>query len=194
MGSSGKGVKFLVFLIIIAAVGAGVFFGMGKMNEKNVTDESTWTTISEPQFSIKVPKSMKKGEMLTVQGSSVQQLCFYTSQLAGFDVNFYTYNDEEKGTLGSLSVKEYETVMKKMTRKVNGQVLTYKARDGKNYLFAEYNRHSPNYIGKSDEVWYIEAMYPTKEGYYIVDTYCAQTDKDMLRESMLKWLDSFTIK
>ena len=195
MNRSGSLGKVLIAVIIVAALAVGAYFGKDKLlGGQDITDESKWTTISQPQFSIKVPSAMKEGKMLTVIGSDVEQLCFYTSEQAGFDVNYYAYTAEEKASLGGLSAKEYEAAMKMTTRKINGQTLTYKARDGKNYVFTEYNRHSPNYIGKSDEVWYIEATYPTADGYYQVDTYCAQTDKDALREYMMKWLDSFTVK
>ena len=187
-------VVFIVIFLIALAVGGAMYFLSSKNAGKNMTDESKWKTITEPQFSITVPPAMKKGTMLTVMGGKTKHLGFYTSNLAGFDVNYYKYTNDEKELYGSLNAKDFALVSSLMTQKINDQEIKFQAREGKNYLFAEYNRHSPNYIGKSDEVWYIESMFPTAEGYYIVDTYCAQTDKAEYRESMLKWLDSFSGK
>lgn len=183
-----------IIVVICALIGVGVFFGLRWLQGKHVTDESSWKTIDEPLFSITASPDLDKGEMLTVQGGAEDLIGFYTSRLAGFDVRIRKYTDPEKEVYGKLSAADFAKAQKIRTVKINGQEVKYETRAGKNYIYAEYNRHCINHIKKTDEVWYIEAMFPTANCYYIVDAYCAQEDKDAYRESLFKWLDSFTPK
>ena len=183
-----------IIVLLCALIGVGVFFGLRWLDQKHMTDESSWKLISEPLSSITVPSALDKGEMLTIQGSDLEHLCFYTSRLAGFDVSMHKYTDPEKEMYSGLDAKSFASIQTLRTVKINGQEVKYKERSGKNYLYGEFSRHCPNYVGKSDEVWFIESMFPTPDGCFFVNVYCAEEDKDQYRESMLKWLDSFTSK
>ena len=183
-----------IILLIAVLIGVGVFFMLRWLAAKHITDESSWKTIDEPSFSITVPSAMDKGEMLTSNMSTADLLGFYTSRLAGFDVSIHRYTDPEKEMYSGVTAEQFAEAQKMRTTTINGQKIEFKPRPGKNYVFIEYNSHHPNYIKKSDEVWYIEAMFPTKNAYYLVNVYCAQEDKAEYRESLLKWLDSFVPK
>ena len=195
-GKTSSGKAIIIAVIILALLAAGIYFGIGFVSEKQITDEGSWVTVDEPRFSITVPKSFKEGKMLAMSKelSGVEFLKFYTSGLAGFDVSVCDYTEEEKGTLGLLDAKAYAAATKLQKRNVGGIEVNYEVRDGKNYLYAEYPVTRANYVSKSDKIWYIESMFPTKDGYYTVNTYCASSDKDKMRDYMFKWLDSFTIK
>ena len=183
---------FIILLVLV--LGVAGFFGYKKLLEKSITDESTWHNVTGDGYSITVPKTLKKGEMLTVGDSDIKLVDFYTSQDVGFDVCVCQYTEEEKAILGGLSVQEVFNIYTadgRRTRKINDQELKFKVREGKNYFYAGVNRHCINHIGKTDEVYYIEAIFPYKDCYYQVDVYCAETDKDKYEETLLKWLDSF---
>ena len=186
--------KTLLILLIAALAGVGVYFGKDYLGQKQLTDESTWTTVNESQFSITVPSCMKKGTMLTSMNSDTQHICFYTSQFAGFDVNYYQFSSEEKEMAAGLTAKDYEDFLGLGTRKINDQEIIFTAREDKNYIFAEYKRHAINHVASTDDVWYMESMFPTDDGYYLVNTYCAMEKKAEVRDLMLKWLDSFRVK
>ncbi len=183
-----------IILLILVLLGVGGFFGLRWLQKSHVTKPDAWETIDKPLYTITVPSEMEKGEMLTVQGSSYDLLDFFTSRNAGFDVSVHRYYDPEKEMYGSLTAKDFAAAQTLRTVKINDQVVNYTAREGKNYIYGEYAVHRPNYVGKSDEVWMIESMFPCPECCYLVNVYCAQEDKDEFRESMLKWLDSFTVK
>ncbi len=183
-----------IVFILALLIGAGVFFGMRWLEQRNVTKEDTWETVSEPLWEITVPSGLKKGDMLTVQGSSYDLLGFYSSRLAGFDVSVHTYTDPEKEMYGGLNAKDFAEAFKGRTVKINDNEIKYIVREGANYIYGEYPRHCANYIGKSDEVWYIEGLFPYADGFFLVDVYCAEEDKGEYRDAMLKWLDSFKIK
>ena len=181
-------------LLLLVLIGVGIFFLIRMFSAKHITDEASWETINETSFSITVPPEMEKGEMLTSTSSTTNLLAFYTSRLAGFDVSVHRYTDPEKEMYSGLTAEQFAEAQKIRTTKINDQLIEYKVRPGKNYVYIEYNSHHPGYIKKSDEVWYIEAMFPTENAYYLVCVYCAQDDKDEYHEAMLKWLDSFVPK
>lgn len=182
-----------IILLLIVLLGVGGFFYYRHYMQSSMTDESKWQTINGNGYSITVPKVMKKSKMLTVEGSEMELLDFYTSEDAGFDVSVYRYSEEEKSLYGKLGAKDYRAAMVASGRtvKINDQKLDFKVREDENYLYAGYNVHRANHIGKSDDVYYIEAMYPCDDCYYQVDVYCAESDKSKYESIMLKWLDSF---
>lgn len=180
-----------IIVLILVLIGVGVFFGIRYLGDKKMTDESAWETFSKPLYSISLPSNFKKGEMLTVQSAKEKLLDFYTSRLGACDVCVYDYTEEEKGIYGGLTAQDFAKVFDKVNQSINGQEVKYKAREGQNYMYGEYSAHRPNYIDKSDEVWVIEALYPTATGYFIVGVYCAEDDKSDYRDYMFKWLDSF---
>ena len=185
-----------IILVLLMIVAAGGFFYYRNYLKASVTDESKWQTISGSGYSIKAPKAMKKGEMLTVSGGDSTLLDFYTCEEMGFDVSVHNYTDEEKKMYGELDAKAYLAAYKLSGRvqKINGQELKFEVREGQNYVYAGYNVHRPNYVGKSDEVYYIESLFPYGDGYYQVNAYCAEEDKDKYEEYLLKLLDSFDEK
>ena len=183
-----------VIVILAALLGVGIFFGLRWLDARHMTDPSSWKEVSEPLFTITVPPALEKGEMLTLQGSRSEHLVFYTSRLGGFNVGIYRYSDAEKELYGNLDAKAFTAAQQMIKLTLNGQEVKYQVREGQNYAFLEYSRHAPNYVGKSDEVWFIEALFPTPKGYYIVDVYCAEEDKGEYRDYLLQWLDNFTSK
>ena len=193
-GKSRSPKAIIISVIILALIAVGIYFGTGFLSEKQITDESSWVTMDEERFSMTVPKAMKERKMLSLQLNDEEILKSCTSTLAGFDVSVCDYTEEEKGTLGLLDAKAFAAAAKLQKRSVGGLEVNYEVRDGKNYLYAEYPAHHANYVGKSDDIWFIESMFPTKDGYFTVNTYCARSDKEKIRDHMFKWLDSFTIK
>lgn len=186
--------KAPLLLLLLIAVGVGVFFLLRFLSDKKITDEGSWETISKPFYSITVPSSFKEGDMLTVGNSVEVLLDFYTSRLAGFDVSKREYTAPEKEMYGSLTARDFAEAQQIRTVKINGQEVKYQVREGHEYIYGEFSRHCINYIGKTDDLWYIEAMFPTKNAYYLVNVYCAEEDKAQYRDAMMKWLDSFTPK
>ena len=187
----------IVVVILVVLVVAGFFGYQGYLN-KSMTDESKWITISGSGYSIKAPKAMKKGDMVQVLDEDAKLLDFYTSREAGFDVSVYHYTADEKKLLSGMGAQEYLatiTLGGKRTRKVNGQDVTYEVREGKNYIYSNgIKLHRQNYVRKSDDIYYIEAMFPYEDGYYQVNVYCAESDKSKYEDVLMKWLDSFTVK
>ncbi|MBR6338391.1 MAG: zinc ribbon domain-containing protein [Ruminococcus sp.] len=186
--------KLPLILLILAVLGVCGFIGYHLYLEKSMTDESKWKTIDGKGYSITVPIALKEGKMLTVNDSDGELLGFYTSEEAGFDVHRYNYTDVEKKMYGGLDAQAYlDAFMANGRRKIsiNGQELKYQVREGEDYFYAGCNRHCINHIGKTDEVYYIDAVFPTKNGFYVVDVYCAEDEKDKYEAVLLKWLDSF---
>ena len=185
-----------IILVLLMLVAAGGLFYYRNYLKASLTDESKWGTISGSGYSIKAPKLMKKGDMLTVGSEESKLLDFYTCEEMGFDVSVYNYSADEKKMYGDLDAKAYLAAYKLSGRvqKINGQELKFQVREGENYLYAGYNVHRPNHVGKSDDVYFIEAMFPSKDGYYLVDAYCAESDKGKYEEYLLKMLDSFEIE
>ena len=184
----------ILSIVILVLIAVGIRFGIGFFSEKDITDESSWVTMDEERFSITVPKGMKEGKMLSMGLGDEKVLKFCTSTLAGFDVSVCDYNEEEKGTLGLLDAKAYAAAANLQKKTVGITEVKYEVREGKNYLYAEYPAKHTNYVSKSDDLWFIESMFPTKDGYFTVNTYCSRQDKDKIRDCMFKWLDSFTLK
>ena len=186
--------KKAIFFVIGVLLFAAVYFGYGWFTNRQANNEDSWQTIEESLFTMKAPASLKKDKMLTVMGSDIKHICFYTSYNAGFDVNLYKYKDDEKELLGKYTAADYLKLRQGVRRSINDYEVHYSLGSTGNYMYCEYPVHRPNYVGKSDEVWLIEATYPIPKGYYIVEVYCAESDKDAMRDSMFKWLDSFTIR
>ena len=182
----------ILALILGALIIAGVIYLSKQSAKKAYTNESSWKPVSEPRFSMVVPTAFKKSEMTLV--GDAELLAFYTSEYAGFDVEFYSYSDRERAQFSSFTAKEFLEVRKTHNTMINGQRLNYSEREGKNCILAEFPRTLADRVSKSDDLWYIQAQFPVSDGYYSVDIYCAQEERSAMRDSMLKWLDSFTIR
>ena len=187
------------FIPIVIALGvlflAGFFYVRVRLEKDKVLNKSKWTAIDEPLFSMTVPSSMTKDKMETVNsGEDFEHLGFFTSPYAGFDVSLHRYSESEKSSYSELDARSLAEARKNRVTKVNGQVLIFTVREEKNYVFTEYDRHAENYIGRSDDLWNIQAMYPTPDGYYVINIYCDHEEKASMREAMLQWLDSFKPK
>lgn len=183
-----------IIVILALLLGAGIFFGVQWYNKKSVTDESTWKSYSGEGYSMKAPRNLKKGKMLTPLNDDEELLNFYTSEDIGFDVSVYHYTNSEKTELGSLSAKEYLALVThggRRTTKIDGQEINYQVREGKEYIYAGYNRHAANHVSKSDDVYYVEALFPRGDCYYQVNVYCTKSEKSKYEEYLLKMLDSF---
>ncbi len=194
VGRGGGFPKKAVMAMISVLLCVAVYFGYGWFRNNQANNEDSWKTIEESLFTMTAPSSLKKGKMLTVMGSDIKHICFYTSYNAGFDVNLYKYKDDEKAVLGAYTAKDYLDLQSGRRRSVNDHEVHYALGGSGNYIYGEYPVHRANYVGKSDDIWLIEATYPIPKGYYIVEVYCAESDKGAMRDSMLKWLDSFTIR
>ena len=183
-----------IIILILACIGVGVFFGLRWLQGKHVTDEASWQTIDQPMYSIKVPSDLDKGEMLTVNDGAFDLLDFYTSRLTGFNVYYHKYVDTEKQVYSGLTIDQFNDLQSLVKRTVNGQEIKNQVGASGKYIFYESHLHRPNYIKKSDEIWYIEALFPLENSCYFVDIYCAEEDKDEYRESLFKMLDTFEPK
>lgn len=182
----------IIALILGALIIAGVVYLKQQSAKKAYTKESDWKTIDEARFSMVVPSAFQKAEMTLI--GDAELLAFYTSDYAGFDAEFYAYDDKEKAQYGSLNAAEFLEVRKTFKTKINGQLINFSEREGKDYIIAEFPRSLADRVRKSEELWYIQAEFPKPDGYYAVAVYCPQEERSAMRDSMLKWLDSFTVK
>ncbi|MBR6102221.1 MAG: zinc ribbon domain-containing protein [Ruminococcus sp.] len=181
-----------IVIMIVALIAAGVFLFLHFRSISNITKEDTWETVNGKGYTIVLPAALKENtdKMLTVQGSDYTKLAFYTSGPAAVYIERRDLTAYEKETFSGLTTKQILDQYKTRVFKINDQEIDFKERNG--YLYFEYDSHKPNYIGDSDEVQVIEAMRYTSDYLYEFYAYCDAKEKDKYRESMFKWLDSFT--
>ena len=186
--------KRFFIVLLIAALAVGGYFGYNYLTVKQITNESSWQTISGSGFSIKAPSPLKQGANKSTDVLGATSECFYTSRLVGFDVSYRPYTPQEKPYVSHYTAEDYSDLLDLLMSNVGGNDIIFTVSDDKRYLYGQGRRQIKDYVGKSDEVWYIMAVYPNSDGFYVVDAYCNMEEKSKLQDSLFKMLDSFEVK
>ena len=75
---------------------------------------------------------------------------------------------------------------------VNGQPLDPKELGDK--IYVEFPATKDGYIEVTDLLWEVDATLVTQNAVYEIEVYCPEQDKDIYRDSMVKWIESFEVK
>lgn len=180
----------LIFLLAVL-IGVGIFLLIRFLDEKKINDEGSWEKLDKAMYSITLPGNLKEEE-IEKNDSGTTLLDLYASRYAAVKVYIHLYSTPEVEKYGNMTdAKTFAENQQARTLKINGEVVPYQPREGANYAYLEYKTHEEDLVGKSDDVWMIEAIYPTPSEFFLVQVFCDNNDKDEYRDSMFKWLDSF---
>ncbi|GEM_PF-1988799 len=177
--------KKIIALVIVLVLAAAGYFGYGYMLDKNVTDSSRWTEFQNSEFKVTLPKNMKSSDKLYHTSSGQEQIAFYQSKKACFSVAKIPYSANE--SLKKLDIEQY---LSNMT--INGKELDLiPVNDG---FYYSRTKEASDVFKNTKEVFVIEGMFKGKNAVYSVAIQCRADDRGKYEDSMLKWLESFTLK
>lgn len=184
---------WLVALVLLACVGVILFF---MFRNSDITDESKWATINRPDYSFKAPKALKdeRKRMVTI---GADLLDFYSGKEAAILINKSNWNSSQKKMIEELgkdaTKAQIFSLFSRRSITKNGVKTDLVPETRGDYVYFTMDTHEKNYIGKSDEVFEINAYYITDDAMYEVSAYCAESDKDKYKETLFKMIDSFRV-
>ena len=192
MKRSSPGVpKFVWVLLAVLIIAGGGYFLKHYMDSRNLRDESTWEEISESEYTVTLPKALKKADSKKYT-PGYKVIGFYTSTEAAFEVDKMDLDASEKAAFKN---QDRQQLLKQLisAMSIDGQKLEPKELgDGKVYV--EYTRSEKDVIKKSDKLFVVDVMCMTEDAIYEAYAYCAEEDKDKYDSAMIKWVESFKVK
>ncbi len=170
--------KLLVAAAILLSIAACavIIFNVSSGKNVDITDQSEWEYVSHDEFTAKLPSAMESSSKL------------YSTSLGSAQVACYTYDDivfsvAKKAIpadqLKSLNLKEYI-----QNTTINGERLVpVKLTNG--YYYKTTNN--------SNERYQMEALFKGKNAVYSVTAGCPMDESAEYEESMIAWLESFSL-
>ena len=171
--------KFLVVLIVfVLLAGVGGFFFI--THSKSMTDSGSWQEVTNSEFSMTIPKTMKEGKSNYTSSFGQEGVAYYSNVMGSVSVSKIPYSKNQY--LADMDVKEY---MNSLT--IDGQKLTaYPINDT---YYCEYFTTQ----GKTEN-FVIEAFYKGDDALYGVAVRYRSNDRKKFEKSMIKWIESFKTK
>lgn len=170
--------KLLTAVAILLSIAACAVIIINVLSGKNVdiTDQSEWEYVSHDEFTAKLPSAMESSSKL------------YSTSLGSTQIACYTYDDivfsvAKKAIpadqLKSLNLKEYI-----QNTTINGERLVpVKLSNGYYYKITN----------NSDERYQMEALFKGRNAVYSVTASCPMDESAEYEESMIAWIESFSL-
>lgn len=176
----------LVFLVCI-----GVILYFFVFRHTDITKESSWQTMTRDCYTMQFSKDLKDERKRMVSIGSGELIDFFSGEEAAVLINRRKWTDAEKAKFNELGINGVKTEMYNLFRRrtINGVKVEPEVRG--DMLYFETTGTKKNYIGKSDDVYEIEATFITEEAVFDVEVFCAEADKDKYKDTLFKWLDTF---
>lgn len=184
----------LIVCAMAVVIGIIAFFVYKMIIGRELTDEKGWKKFETDSFSITMPDVLKESDKINESDPDYTRLGFYTSEKIAVYVSKAELNEEEKSVVKTHGI---DAIRKSMMQEgseqmINGQKLSPKQLG--DMIYVEFPATKDGYIEVTDLLWEVDATIVTEQALYEVEIYCPEVDKDIYRESMLKWLESFEVK
>lgn len=184
----------LIVCAMAVVIGIIAFFVYKMIIGRELTDEKGWKKFETDSFSITMPDVLKESDKISESDPDYTRLGFYTSEKIAVYITKASLNDEEKAVIKKSGV---DAVKKNMISQGAKQTIGGQPLDPKELgdaIYVEFAATKDGYIEVTDLLWEVDATIVTEQALYEVEIYCPEVDKDIYRESMLKWLESFEAK
>lgn len=176
--------KLLAAVAILLSIAACAVIVFNVVSGKNVdvTDQSQWEYISHDEFSAKLPSAMESSSKLYSTSTGSVQLACYTYDDIVFSVAKKAVSSDQ---LKSLKLKEYIQNIK-----INGESLVpIKVNNGYYYKITTY----PSAPDLTDATLQMEALFKGSNAVYSVKACCPMENSAEYEESMIAWIESFSL-
>ena len=184
----------LIICAMAVVIGIIAFFVYKMIVGRELTDEKGWKKFETDSFSITMPDVLKESDKISETDPDYKKLGFYTSEKIAVYVTKAALNEEEKAVVKKSGI---DAIKKNMIKQGAKQTIVGQPIDPKELgdaIYVEFAVTKDGYIDVTDLLWEVDATIVTEEALYEVEIYCPEVDKDIYRESMLKWLESFEVK
>lgn len=171
--------------IVGAAACAAIIFGLISTNSVDITDSSKWRYVTHDEFSVRLPEALEPSTKLYNTSWGSEQIACYSCDDIVFSVAKQPYSGNSN--LESVDLKKYIDNIK-----IDGEKLEPIAVN--NGYYYKTKRNSSPAPEDSDNIFQIEALFKGDDAIYSVATNCKMEDKAEYEESMVKWVEGFSLK
>ena len=191
---SNRRTNVLIILAMAVVIGIIAFIVYKVIIGRDLTDEKGWKKFETDSFSITMPDVLKESDKISESDPDYTKLGFYTSEKIAVYVTKASLNEDERSVIKTSGI---EAIKKNMIKQggeqiVNGQPLDPKELGDK--IYVEFPATKDGYIEVTDLLWEVDATLVTQNAVYEIEVYCPEQDKDIYRDSMVKWIESFEVK
>ena len=173
-----KKILAILGIIITIAVCGLIVFTVISENTVDLTDTSDWHYVTHSEFEAKLPEALESTNDLYYTSTGTEQIACYVKENVGFSVAKLPMSSDR---IQRLDLKKYISSLE-----INGEKLeAIEINDG---YYCVKNGDS------SDDYFKIEAIFKGKNEVYSVVASCIMADKSKYEESMIKWIESFTLR
>lgn len=159
-------------LIAVAACAVIIFFAISK-NKVDLTDSMTWRTVTESEFTAKIPDVLEATDKLFHTSTGTEQIACYSYKDVVFSV---ARKSADSGYTKQHLEKQLNNI------KINGEPINHKEIGDGFY-----------YDSLDDGTYEIDGLFLGNGKIYSIVIECDGSNMNEYKDSMLKWLESFTI-
>ncbi|WP_124098523.1 zinc ribbon domain-containing protein [Ruminococcus sp. Marseille-P6503] len=167
----------ILVVVVIALAGLGYTY---YKNMYSLTHSSTYKEVSESEFTMKIPRTLKKDS----SGDS-ESVAFYTSEMAAVNIVKYDYSTNPEMEL--ISPEDYMSLAE--VGSFDGEF----KKDG-DLVYACYNDSTVGTLGDTQECYVIEGLFKGDDAMWSVNAYCLSKNKEDYEDALIEWVKSFKLK